>query len=179
MKAADSNPTHNMEAALEYAGRGWHVFPCFEPTPSPSGAFICTCPRGDSCTQAGKHPRTLNGVKDATTDAAQIRAWWERWPLANVAIATGARSGVDVVDVDAKSDGVATLAKQEKERGDLPPTVVAQTSGGGFHLYFRHTGLVSKAASIAPGIDTRGNGGYVIAPPSLHRTGERYSWVEG
>ncbi|QDE93646.1 hypothetical protein BHS06_34260 [Myxococcus xanthus] len=179
MKAADSNPTHNLEAALEYAGRGWHVFPCFEPTPSPEGAFICTCPRGDSCTQAGKHPRTLNGVKDATTDAAQIRAWWERWPLANVAIATGARSGIDVVDADSKADGVETLAKLEEERGELPPTVIARTSGGGCHVYFRHTGLVSKAASIAPGIDTRGNGGYVIAPPSLHRTGERYSWVEG
>ncbi|NVJ22096.1 bifunctional DNA primase/polymerase [Myxococcus sp. AM011] len=179
MIAADSNSTHTLEAALEYAGRGWHVFPCFEPTPVPSGALICTCPGGASCTRAGKHPRTSNGVKDATTDPAQIRAWWQRWPHANVAIATGALSGIDVVDIDAKAGGVEAMEKKEEERGALPRTIVAQTSGEGYHVYFRHSGLVSKAASITPGIDTRGNGAYVIAPPSLHRTGERYAWVEG
>ncbi|QDE82502.1 bifunctional DNA primase/polymerase [Myxococcus xanthus] len=179
MTTADSNPTHPLEAALEYAERGWHVIPCFEPTLSPSGVLICSCPDGASCTQAGKHPRTRNGVKDATTNAAQIRAWWQHWPQANVAIATGALSGIDVVDIDAKAGGVEAMAKEEAARGELPRTIVAQTSGGGYHVYFRNSGLVSKPASIAPGIDTRGNGGYVIAPPSLHRTGERYAWVAG
>jgi hypothetical protein len=84
-----------------------------------------------------------------------------------------------VVDADAKADGVTTLFKLADERGALPETVTARTSGGGCHVYFRHTGLVSKAGSLAPGLDTRGNGGYVIAPPSLHRTGERYTWVSG
>ncbi|WP_338867957.1 bifunctional DNA primase/polymerase [Myxococcus stipitatus] len=179
MKAADSNSTHILEAALDYAGRGWHVIPCFEPTPAPSGALICTCPGGAQCSSTGKHPRTRNGVKDATTDEAQLRTWWQQWPHANVAIATGALSGIDVVDVDAKAGGVAEMEKQKTEHGDLPPTIVAQTSGGGYHAYFRYTGLLSRSATLAPGVDTRGNGGYVIAPPSLHRTGERYSWVEG
>ncbi|RKG62468.1 DUF927 domain-containing protein [Corallococcus sp. AB011P] len=180
VEASDPNSTPSLEAAaLEYAGRGWHVFPCFEPVRSPSGALICACPKGAECSQAGKHPRTRNGVKDATTDEAQIREWWQQWPFANVAIATGALSGVDVVDADAKADGVATLVQLEEERGELPDTVTARTSGGGCHVYFRHAGMVSKAGSLAPGIDTRGNGGYVIAPPSLHRTGERYAWLEG
>ncbi|OJH35567.1 bifunctional DNA primase/polymerase [Cystobacter ferrugineus] len=166
-------------AALEYAGRGWRVFPCYEPIRSSSGSLICTCSKGERCGQAGKHPRTPNGVKDATTDAARIREWWQQWPTANVAIATGSASGIDVVDADAKADGVTTLFKLADERGALPETVTARTSGGGCHVYFRHTGLVSKAGSLAPGLDTRGNGGYVIAPPSLHRTGERYTWVPG
>ncbi|WP_208647417.1 DUF927 domain-containing protein [Corallococcus interemptor] len=73
----------------------------------------------------------------------------------------------------------ATLFNLADERGALPDTVTARTSGGGCHVYFRHAGMVSRAGSIAPGIDTRGDGGYVIAPPSLHRTGERYAWVKG
>ncbi|WNG34820.1 DUF927 domain-containing protein [Archangium violaceum] len=174
----DSTPSLE-SAALEYAGRGWHVFPCYEPVRSPSGALICACPKGERCGHAGKHPRTSNGVKDATTDAARIREWWQQWPTANVAIATGAISGINVVDADAKADGVTTLFRLADERGDLPETVTARTSGGGCHVYFRHAGIVSKAGSIAPGIDTRGNGGYVIAPPSLHRTGERYTWEQG
>ncbi|TNV61423.1 DUF927 domain-containing protein [Corallococcus exiguus] len=178
--ATHLDSTASLEAAaLEYAGRGWRVFPCYEPARIPSGALICTCPKGERCGNTGKHPHTANGVKDATTDAAIIREWWRQWPTANVAIATGGSSGVDVVDADAKADGVTMLLKLEAERGALPDTVTARTSGGGCHVYFRHAGMVSRAGSIAPGIDTRGDGGYVIAPPSLHRTGERYAWVEG
>ncbi|WP_223755727.1 bifunctional DNA primase/polymerase [Myxococcus sp. RHSTA-1-4] len=180
MEAIYLDSTHHLEAAaLEYAGRGWRVFPCYEPVHSPSGALICACPKGERCGNAGKHPRTANGVKDATTDAALIREWWQQWPTANIAIATGGTSGIDVVDADAKADGVTTLFKLADERGELPESVTARTSGGGCHVYFRHAGMVSKAGSIAPGIDTRGDGGYVIAPPSLHRNGERYAWEKG
>src|SRR5713226_1159337 len=90
----------SLDAALDYARRGWFVFPVFEPT----DGGRCTCNRSD-CDSPAKHPRTRNGFKAATTDELQIRQWWGRWPQANVGIATGVNSDLVVIDIDPRNGG--------------------------------------------------------------------------
>ena len=92
-------------AALEYAARGWCVFPVH--TPKPDGT--CDCYQGADCPSPAKHPRTEDGFAAATVDEEIIRTWWDWWPTANVAIRTGAISGIFVLDVDAQHDGELTL----------------------------------------------------------------------
>ena len=79
----------------------------------------CSCKAGPDCKHPGKHPRTRNGVKDATTDRAIIKTWWKKWPDANVGIATGQPSGIFVLDVDGGVDK-ANLKKLQEEHGPLP-----------------------------------------------------------
>ena len=149
--ATASNPL--LSAALEYAARGFPVFPCK--------------PRS-------KEPATPHGFKDATTDPAKIRAFWKTEPLANVAIATGAAS-VFVLDVDGL-EGEASLAALLSKNGPLPRTTEVQT-GRGRQLHFAGCGLPSSAGKLGPGLDTRGRGGYVVAPPSIHPNGTRYAFT--
>ena len=120
-------------SALRCAAQGWRVLPLHR---AENGN--CACARGEACPHPGKHPRTLHGVKDATTDRKQIKAWWEKWPKANVGIATGAPSGIFVLDVDGAT-GKASLKELEAEHGRLPRTVTVKT-GNGRHLYFRSAG---------------------------------------
>lgn len=111
-------------------------------------------------------------------DQDQIRAWFRRWPEANLGIVTGTLSGLVVLDVDPKHGGEASLAELERRHGALPATVEATTGGGGRHLYFRHPGgTVHNKVGLAPGIDLRADGGLVVAPPSMHPTGRRYAWT--
>ena len=149
--------TERARAAADfYAARGMRVHPC-----------------------RGKTPATK--WKDAaTTDSAQIAEWWAPGSAYNVAIATG--GGVVVLDVDIDhirgKYGDETLAALEQENGPLPDTWTALTGGGGVHYYFRcDDPRLSVGADIAPGLDYRGPGGYVIAPPSVHPdTGRSYEW---
>lgn len=108
-----------------------------------------------------------NGSKDATTDADQIRAWWTMQPDANIGIATG--EGVCVLDLDTP-EAMALV----KSRG-LPETVSAKTAHGN-HLYFK--GTLRSLVGVLPGVDTRGEGGYVVAPPSVHESGAVYTWED-
>jgi hypothetical protein len=111
---------------------------------------------------------------------AEIAAWFGRRPAANIGIVTGGISGLVVVDVDPAHGGERSLASLEARHGPLPKTVEAVTGGGGRHLYFRHPGgVVPNRVGLAAGIDVRGDGGYVVAPPSLHPSGVRYAWVSG
>jgi hypothetical protein len=122
----------------------------------------------------------MNGCKDAMTSKDQIVKWWtETNGLANVAIATGAPSGLVVLDVDAKSGGLNALAELEQQHGKLPTTPTAHTGSGGKHYFFRYPlgAKIGNRTGIVPGIDVRGDGGYVIAPPSDHASGGRYSWL--
>lgn len=106
----------------------------------------------------------------------EIRNWWSRWPRANVGIVTGEVSNVIVLDVDG-AEGEQTIKKNNLA---LPPTPCARTGGGGWHYYFRHPGgAVSNFAKKLPGLDLRGDGGLVVAPPSLHPSGRRYEWRIG
>jgi hypothetical protein len=144
-----------LRTALKLAARGLRIFPC-----APSA----------------KTPACAHGCKDATTDVIVIQAWWRDNPDYNIGIATGAASGIFVVDVDG---GVAesALKKLEERHGELPQTVEVITPRGR-HAYFRcpQAPVRNSAGKIADGIDIRGEGGFVIAPPSVHPTGRRYCW---
>ena len=155
----------NLDAALWYQQRDWSVFPVHTVK---NGQCSCGKPE---CKSAGKHPRTRNGLKDATTDEATIRQWWKRWPDANVGIVTGRISGLVALDVDGEQ-GRASV------RGfTLPATATVQT-GKGLHYYFAHPGFhVANAVGFLPGLDVRADGGYVVAPPSIHPSGARYEWA--
>ncbi|MFZ1974186.1 MAG: bifunctional DNA primase/polymerase [Candidatus Acidiferrales bacterium] len=163
-----------LKAALRYARRGWQVLPLHSVK---NGR--CSC--GDrECQKAGKHPRTKHGVKDATTDKDVIRARWRKWPNANIGIATGARSGIVVVDIDPRHDGNLSFRRLIQQHGPLPPCPKVITGGGGRHRYFEYPGVpVKSRAAVLPGIDVRADGGYVVAPPSRHASGKRYRWREG
>lgn len=155
-----------LACALAYAAKGWHVFPCFEP--GAADPSLCACGR-DCGKNKAKHPRTKNGLLDATTDADKIRAWWEKWPRANVAVRTGKESGIIVLDVDGE------LGRQSIKGLNLPVTATVLT-GRGFHYYFKHPGgHVTTKTGLFPGVDIRGDGGYVLAPPSRHISGKKYT----
>jgi hypothetical protein len=115
-----------------------------------------------------------HGKDDATTDETTINGWWARAPTANVGLCTG--DGFFVLDVDPRNGGTETLAKLVHEHGHLPPTVTVLTGGGGAHHYFKHPGgKLRTTAGI--GVDVKREGGYVVAPPSVHPSGELYSWA--
>lgn len=148
------------DAAIEYAKKGFAVFPL---------------------KYRDKVPLTRNGCKDATTDAAQIKSWWQKYPNANIGLATGAVSqNVFVIDLDIDEDrgidGYHSLEDWQREHGDFPETWTAITGRGGYHLYYRGNGKIKNRAGIIDGVDIRGNGGYVVAPPSIHKNGNRYEW---
>lgn len=164
-----------LQSALAYASFGWAVFPVHSIR---SGR--CTCGKSD-CGSPGKHPLTRHGFRDASTDPATVADWWRKHPWANIAIATGEVSGrLMVIDLDSKPeegiDGEETWRNLAK---DIPATVEVLTGGGGRHLYFAYPDdidLKSGTGVLGPGVDLRADGGYVLAPPSLHASGRRYEW---
>jgi hypothetical protein len=164
---SDTERVSMLDAALAYAARGLAVFPVYEITPGGR----CTC--GRACGSPGKHPRTLHGAKDATTDEAKIRAWWRRWANSNIGVATGTASGVVVLDADG-SEGLESL----KALDTHATTWLAKTARG-YHQWFAlPDGLgIGNRAGLMPKLDVRGDGGYVVAPPSLHASGVRYEWL--
>jgi hypothetical protein len=151
-------PAPVARAALAYSRRGIPVFPC-EP--------------------GGKKPLTYNGFWDATTDAPHLSAWWRRWPDANVGVPTGEQSGLLVLDVDSDAGGPDSLALLERLYDPLPRTAKARTGGGGVHVFFRYPAgemVRNSAGKLGPGLDVRGEGGYVVVPPS--RTQSAYEWLD-
>lgn len=128
---------------------------------------------------SGKAPITTHGVYDASTDTTQIAKWWGSGRDYNVGIATG--NGIVVLDVDidhaAGKYGDETLADLERQHGALPDTWQVLTGGGGVHYYFRcDDPALTGSVGFAPGLDYRGNGCLVIAPPSIHPNGKAYEW---
>lgn len=165
-----------MRAALEAAERGWRVLPCH----GIDGRLRCSCGRQD-CSSPGKHPTLKHGLAEASIDPNVVRSWWKRWPHANVAIRTGEVSGLVVVDIDPPV-GSDSLAALERGNDALDRARVVRTGRGGAHYYFSHPAngarIANRASSVlGPGVDVRGDGGYVIAPPSLHAVGGAYSWA--
>lgn len=150
-----------LTAALDYAAAGWPVFPCHWTTDK---GCSCGNPQRHS---AGKHPRTKNGVLDASADATVITAWWERWPRANVAIATGA-PGPDVVDVDTKHglDGGELYNRARTGNALGTPFAVVTTPSGGLHAYYRGSIQGGGAVGRSRALELKAAGGYVLAPPS-------------
>ncbi len=159
-----------LAAALSYAGRGWPVLPLH----CPDDKGRCSCGQAD-CRAPAKHPRVPHGFKDATTDPGTIAEWWARCPSANVAIATGTASGLVVLDVDPRHGGEQSLEDLERQYGRLPETLSVETGGGGHHFYFRHFGPpIRTRVAVRPGLDLKGEGGFIVAPPSVHPTGLAY-----
>ena len=167
-----SRGTTMLDHALAYALAGWAVFPCHNIA---SGRCTCGSPK---CKSPGKHPRTRNGFKGATSDESLIRDWWGQWPDANIGGATGTPSGRVVLDVDPRSGGDESLAKLEREHDRLPETVLSLTGGAGQHLLFRPNSyrLKSVNGKLGPGLDFKADGGYVVLPPSGHASGATYEW---
>jgi hypothetical protein len=168
-------------AAQALASRGRPVLPVWWATPE--GTCACGKP---ACDSPAKHPITRHGVEDASIDRAVILHWWGRWPQANIGMATGRPSGLFVLDMDPRHDGWRTLAKLCARDPDGLTTLEVETGGGGLHLYFSlpdGLDLTNSDAGIrrafGSGIDCRGTGGYVIAPPSVHPSGCRYRWIGG
>ena len=148
--------TSLINSALNYAALGWSVFPCWPKT---------------------KVPATPRGFKNATTNPATIRRWWLADPSYNIGIQTGVASGVWVFDVDGH-EGIPALSALEAKHGELPDTLISAT-GDGSHLWFCYTGPIPCSADerIGRGLHVRGDGGYVIAPPSVHPDGPIYRWL--
>ncbi|GAA0532182.1 bifunctional DNA primase/polymerase [Paractinoplanes ferrugineus] len=157
----------SLTAALSYARHGIPVLPVH--TPDPRGD--CSCDRGAACDRPGKHPRLRHGLTDASTDPRLIEMWWARWPAANVGLRTGV--AMDVADIDSAAGwhGLTHLLG-----GSLPAGPRVRTGSGGWHLWFRPTGFGNRV-HLLPGLDWRGAGGYVVAPPSRHAAGVDYRWV--
>lgn len=150
-------------AALWYARHGWRVFPLKD---------------------RDKLPRIKAWQTEATTDLDRVAEWWRQWPRANIGIATGPDSGVYVIDVDTHGgDGLASLQSAMLELGPLPRTIEQRTGSGGRQLVFVYPdGLdcPNTTGKIGKAVDTRGAGGFVVVPPSIHpKTGKRYEWLIG
>jgi hypothetical protein len=148
-----------LSAAQVYAARGWRVIPLHD-----MAAGVCSCRKGADCATPGKHPRLSKWTERATIDTDLIRAYWERWPEANIGIVTGLRSRLLVLDVDPRNGGEESL----KSFPDLPLTLTVRTGGGGWHYYLQHPGNGPIHGSVlADGLELKADGQYVIAPPSL------------
>jgi len=155
-----------LDAALAYARHGIPVLPVH--TPAADGS--CSCGR-PGCERPGKHPRLRHGLTEASLDPRRIEMWWALWPEANVGLRTGV--AMDVADVDSPGGwhGLRHLLG-----GALPAGPQVRTGGGGWHFWFRPTGFGNRVR-LLPGVDWRGAGGYVLAPPSRHAAGTTYYWV--
>ncbi|MFQ5807431.1 MAG: bifunctional DNA primase/polymerase [Phycisphaerae bacterium] len=162
------------DSAVWYAALGWHVIPLHSIRDG-----VCTCGK-TKCDSPGKHPHTKNGLKDASNDPVVIERCWRQWPDANVGICTGARSGIVALDIDPRHGGDESLEALIDEQGELPSTVEAISGSGGQHLIFTHPGgTIRNRTSLLVGIDVRGDGGYIVGPPSIHISGAQYRWRDG
>lgn len=137
------------DTALDYAARGVPVLPLHP---------------------SKKTPASRHGKDDATTDTDQVRAWWEHNPHYNIGLRPPV--GFIVLDVDPRNGG------DLDQLGTVPPTSIAKTGGGGWHLWFHYLGPVRGALDGTPGVDIKSNSGYLVAPPSIHdETGDEYRWI--
>ena len=161
------------QQALSYAKRGWKVLPLHFITNN----GICSCQKGANCKSAGKHPMLQHGLKDASSDPADINKWWDRWEYSNIGIVTGDISGFWVLDIDPRNGGDDSFADLELEYGELPKTLTAHTGGGGRHFLFKMPRGSFNCGKLRDGIDIKSNGGYIVATPSNHISGGVYRWL--
>jgi hypothetical protein len=159
-----------VDQVIQYAGLGWKVFPI-----QPPKGKVCTCHKGKDCPAAGKHPHhELGGMKSASSDAEQLRTIFGS-SEASIGLQC---DGFWVLDCDGEK-GIADLKQLIAENGDLPRTPTSETGGGGRHYFFKDDHRVTKNTTKVQGrsIDLRTKGGVVVAPPSLHSSGNPYRWL--
>lgn len=153
--------TELQKAAMEYSRMGYAVLPLM--------------PRG-------KTPLTRTGLKEASADPAVVRGWWERWPDANIGLATGMINSLLVIDLDVDDDrginGFESLRAWQREHGRLPDTWLSITGRGGYHMFYHCTERHRNRVGVIEGVDIRAEGGYVVAPPSVHPNGNTYVWEQ-
>ena len=147
------------QAALDYLRRGWSVIPVRKRDKRPAIRW--------------QH------YQNDHASIAEVHEWFRRWPDGNIAIVTGAISGLVVLDIDAGHGGQQSLHQLEQQHGPLPATLEVISGGGGRHIYFKHPGgVVRNRVAIATGIDVRADGGCIVAPPSVHPGGRQYEWLQ-
>jgi hypothetical protein len=165
-----------LQAALRYARQGIPVFPVWWPV----DVGVCACPLRDRCQRPAKHPLgdlAPRGLHDATTDLTQVRRWWTDRPYANIGMPTGHVSGRVVVDID--------KPEAKEELRPIPVTRGVHTGRGGLQLHYAAPSVEvrndqagpdqpTKLAPVTGGVDFRGDGGYVLLPPSMHASGQEY-----
>ena len=166
--------------ARSYIAKPWRIFPCY----TVDQAGHCTCPLGGQCPEKniGKHPSTQHGYKDASCDPIQIERWFGPGTSpSNISIATGKESGLTVIDIDMGPGkvGCETWRSLIEGHGE-PQTLMARTGGGGMHVFFQCSAdLKSGSNRLGKHVDVKNDGGYIIAPPSRHRSSGRYEWPNG
>ncbi len=165
-----------VDHALNYAAAGIPVFPVQYPIFGDDGP-ACSCRLGADCKQMAKHPAVHHGHKNASLDPEVIRGLWRDRPF-NVGAPTG--NLFDVLDDDPARGGDDSLHALELAHGALPETARSRTGGGGWHFFYQHIEGVknNNTGKVGLGLDFKTAGGYVVMPPSLHRSGLRYEWVD-
>jgi putative DNA primase/helicase len=186
-----------LDSALHYAKCGYPVI-ALHNLENNYGTKQCSC-KAVNCPYPGKHPRTYNGSKGATTDENKIIDWWDKNPNSNIGLLTGKESGFFVLDIDTRLDAEVPyngeevlIALTELYRDELsdeyfmpiPETLTAISGSGSRHLYFRYNLdlIIPNSKSkigrkYGMGLDIKSDNGYIIAPPSNHKSGNRYKWV--
>ncbi len=164
------------EKALKLNRMGFKIFPLHSITPE----GYCTCKAVPACKNAGKHPISIGGFKNATDDVERVKKIWGRTKQRkNIGIATGHSSKLLVIDVDPGHGGDNSITALENKVGVLAATMIVNTGGGGQHYYYQmpeDIDIPSTQNTLGAGIDIRANGGYVVAPGSLHVSGVRYEF---
>lgn len=142
---------------------------------NPDGS--CTCHLGHNCNSKGKHPTTPNGLKNASNDFEKLKEYTN--VRSNFGVLTGKINDIEVIDIDVKNNGRESLAWLISKDLIRPTKMTILTGSLGLHLYYKYSnrGLKNKV-NLLPGIDFRTDGGYVVAPGSLHHTLRRYKLIE-
>jgi putative DNA primase/helicase len=178
-----------LDWALFWVSQGIPVFPLHEVY---DGVCTCTCTKkcrggnhkcGSECESKGKHPRwhrddLPRGVENVTIDFSLLRQWWRRWSTANIGGAMGGVMQLIALDFDPKNGGDLSLNDLIDAHGPAwLETLTFKTGSGGFHFVFQYPAshvLRNSASEVGPGVDTRGEGGYIVLPPSIHASGNFY-----
>lgn len=170
------------KCAEQYIQRGFSIIPLH--TAIQRGEkFSCSC--GNlGCTAPAKHPignLVPQGLKNTSSNIDDAKKWFRGLGQKNIGIVTGSASGLVVIDIDIRHNGDKSLADLEKKYEQLPKTLRWKTGGGGEHILFEYPGEIIKnsAGMLGEGIDVRGDGGYIVAPPSRHITGNYYELHDG
>jgi putative DNA primase/helicase len=162
-----------LNTVYEYVEKGWSVFPLHGIKEDGE----CTCGR-IACPDSGKHPLTKNGLKNASNKMEEVKTMFDNLKTFNIGVRTGKVSGITIIDIDVGEGklGAESWSELIQDKGE-PNTLMSKTGGGGMHVFFRYNSALKQGTNrLGKGIDVRNDGGYIVAPPSSHRSGGTYEW---